>query len=274
MKKIYISILVLFSISVIHAQDFQGALTYGTKTNIHIQKEQEQSFKYKSPNRKDKDSIHRVINDSTLYNHLKRKGKIVDSIQVIFGNSKIRKTYYQNEKIEYIFDLASVKKITHTPKYECIDTTSFKLVDYKDEVQIIESDSIFSINGHACKKIKVIKSNFYFIELYFVESEFKNLADAFIFDINNNLLFQNLYFLRKNLEFKKIIKLKYYSKPNAIEFEYILKSMIKRPYTENDFSLPKYEYCFWDILDDKKLMRTHKKRMKLEKERLKREKNE
>lgn len=265
MKKIYILILILLNISVINAQDFQGILTYETKTNVHIQKGQKQNLKLKSPNRKDKDSIHVFVNDSTLYNHLKRKGKIVDSIKVVFGNYKIRKTYYQKEKIEYIFDLASAKKITHTPKYECIDTTDLKLIDYKDEVEIFESDSIFTINGYECKKIKIIKSDYYFIDLYFVESEFKNLTDALIFDINSNLLFQNLYFLRKKMEFKKIIKLNYYSKPNAIDFEYILKSMISKPYSESDFSLPKYEYCFWDTLNDKKLMRKHKKRLKREK---------
>jgi len=69
-----------------------------------------------------------------------------------------------------------------------------------------------------------------------------------------------LYFLKNKLEFKKIIKLNYYSKPNAVDFEYILKSMITKPYSESDFVLPKYEYCFWDVLEDKKLMKKHKKK--------------
>lgn len=258
----------------LNAQDFEGILKYESKTNIHIQKEQEMDFKFKSPNRKVKDSINVIINDSTFYDNLKKKGKIVDSIKIIFGRAKFRKTYYKKENIEYIFDLVSAKKITHAPKYECIDTTNIELVDYKSKVQIIESDSIFTINGVDCKKIKIIKSNFYFIDIYYKESEFKNLANAFIYDINNNLLFQNLYFLKIKLEFKKIIKLKYYSKPNAVDFEYVLKSMIKKPYSESDFTLPKYEYCFWDVLEDKKLMRKHKKRIKLEKKRLKDEKKE
>ena len=274
MNKIYILTLIILNISALNAQDFEGILKYESKTNIHIQKKQEQDFKFKSPNRKDKDSIHVIINDSTFYDRWKKKGRIVDSIKIVFGDAKFRKTYYKKEKIEYIFDLVSAKKITHTPKYECIETTNIELVDYTSKVQIVESDSIFTINDLECKKIKIIKSNFYFIDIYYKESEFKNLADAFIYDINNNLLFQNLYFLKNKLEFKKIIKLKYYSKPNAVDFEYILKSMIKKPYSESDFALPKYDYCFWDVLEDKKLMRKHKKRMKLEKKRLKNEKSQ
>ena len=269
--RIYILTLIILNISALNAQDFEGTLKYDSKTNIHIQKEQD--FKFKSPNRKDKDSIHVIINDSTFFNRLKKKGRIVDSIKIVFGDSKFRKTYYKKEKIEYIFDLVSEKKITHTPKYECIDTTNIELLDYKSKVQIIESDSIFNINGLDCKKLKIIKSNFYFIEIYYAESKFKNLADAFIYDINNNLLFQNLYFLKNKLEFKKIIKLKYYSKPDAVDFEYNLKSMTIKPYSTSDFALPKYDYCFWDVLEDKKLMRKHKKRMKLEKKRLKNVKN-
>jgi hypothetical protein len=272
MKKILILTIIILNFIDVKAQDFEGTLIYNSKTNIHIQKEI--NYKVKSSNRKDKDSIHVIINDSIFYNRWKKKGRIVDSIKIVFGDVKFRKTYYKKEKIEYIFDLVSAKKITHTPKYECIETTNIELVDYTNKVQIVESDSIFTINDLDCKKIKIIKSNFYFIDIYYKESEFKNLADGFIYDINNNLLFQNLYFLKNKLEFKKIIKLNYYSKPNAVDFEYILKSMIKKPYSESDFALPKYDYCFWDVLEDKKLMKKHKKRMKLEKKRLKNEKSQ
>jgi len=273
MKKILILILLVLNVFVINAQDFEGTLIYDSKMNIHIKKEI--NFKVKSPNKKDKDSIHIIINDSTFYNHEKKKGRIVDSIKIVFGKKKIRKTYYKKNIIEFIFDLTNSNKTTHNPKYECIETEKIKLVDYynNNKIQIIESDSIFSIDGNNCKKIKIINSNYYFIDIYYAESEFKNLTDAFIFDINNNILLQNLYFLKNKLEFKKIIKLKYYSKPNMVDYEYILKSIIKKPYSESDFALPKYDYCFWDIFDDKKLMRKHRKRMKREKKRLKKEIN-
>lgn len=254
------------------AQDFEGNLIYNSKTNIHIQKEI--NYKTKSPNRRDKDSIHIIINDSTMYSRMKRKGRIIDSIKIVFGKNKFRKTYYKKNNLEFIFDLTNSEKTTHTPKYECIETEKIKLIDVKSKVKVIESDSIFIINGINCKKLKIIKSNYFFIDIYYVTSEFKNLTDAFIYDINNNLLFQNLYFLKEKLEYKKIIKLKYYSKPYAVDYEYILKSMIEKPYSEKDFTLPKYDYCFWDTLDDKKLMRKHKKRMKLEKKKLEKEKNQ
>lgn len=269
MKRTLILIVIILNIYSLKAQDFEGNLIYNSKTNIHIKKEI--NHKSKSPNRRDKDSIHIIINDSTMYSRMKKKGRIIDSIKIVFGENKFRKTYYKKDNLEFIFDLTNSEKTTHTPKYECVDTEKIKLINEKSKVQIIENDSIFSINDINCKKLKIIKSNYYFIDIYYVMSEFKNLTDAFIYDINNNLLFQNLYFLKEKLEYKKIIKLKYYSKPNAVDFEYILKSMIEKPYSEKDFTLPKYDYCFWDTLNDKKLMRKHKKRMKLEKERLEKE---
>ena len=262
MKKIYILTFIIFNFFNLNAQNFEGILTYESKTNIHVQKKQELDYKVKSQNKKDKDSVHIAINDSTLFENWRKKGEIVDSIKVIFGNKKFKKTYYKKDNIEYIFDFTAAKKITHTPKYECIDTTDIKLIEYKSKIKVVENDSIFSINGFDCKKLKVIKSNYYFIDIYYVESDFINLADAFIYDINNNLLFQNLYFIKNKLEFKKIIKLKYYTKQDAVDFEYILESVITKPYSESDFTLPEYEYCFWDTLDNKKLMRKHKKRLK------------
>tara|TARA_R110002073_G_scaffold14554_2_gene59373 strand:+ start:58223 stop:59023 length:801 start_codon:yes stop_codon:yes gene_type:complete len=262
MKKTFILIGTLLNILILSAQDFEGVLLYECKTNIHIKKEV--NFKVQNPNRK-KDSTQIIINDSTYYNRLKNKGTIVDSIRVVFGKKKFKKTYYKKDKTEFIFDLLSGKKITHTPKYECIDTTQIKLIDYKNKIKTVKSDSTYIVNGLVCQKIKISLSNYYFIELYYTKSEFKNLADLFIYDINNNLLFQNLYFLKEKLQYKKIVKLKYYSKPNAVDFEYILSSLTKKQSLESDFSLPTYDYCYWDIFEDKKLMRKHKKKIRREK---------
>lgn len=263
MKKKFVTVFILLCATFVKAQNFEGSLLYECKTNIHISEEEKINFN--NYNQKYKDSTHKVINDSTLLNRMQERGKNVDSIKIIFGKNRLRKTYIQKDKLEYIFDFEKAKKITHTPKYECIDTTDIKLVDYSNKVQVIESDSVFIVNGIECNKIIVKKSNYYFFDIYYTKSKYRNMADAFIFETNNNVLFQNLYFLKDKLTFKKIIKLKYYTSMDAVDWEYILKSTSEQEITEKDLALPKYEYCLWDILEDGKLRRKHRKRNRLEK---------
>jgi hypothetical protein len=138
------------------------------------------------------------------------------------------------------------------------------LRDYKSKIKTISNDSIYILNNQEYKKLKINLSDYYFIDLYYEESQYKNLGDIFVYEINNNILFQNLYFLKDFLKYKKVVKLKYYTKLNKVEHEYILDTIIKKKNLEKEFILPEYEYCFWNVFEDKKLMRKHRKRKRLE----------
>ncbi|NQY07742.1 MAG: hypothetical protein HRT68_16485 [Flavobacteriaceae bacterium] len=256
MKRTILWFCILYGSSCI-AQDFEGVLTYKCNTKVHLKEDINYSFR--NPNKK-KDSIYVTLNDSTLYNNLKRNDRIVDSIKIVFGKNRFRKTYYKRDHIQYIFNLASGEKITHTPKFECIDTTNIKLTDYQEHAKITESDSIFTINGTACKKVNILLNNYAYFDIYYAESEYKNLANAFIYETNNNFLYSNLYFLKERLLFKKILKLKYATKYEAVDFEYELSSVSATTIEDVDFSLPEYDYCQLDIFEDKKLMRKHRKK--------------
>ena len=80
--------------------------------------------------------------------------------------------------------------------------------------------------------------------------------------VMNNLLLDNLYEFRSVLQHKKVLELHHYTKFNQVDIWYkFLRTEIGMD-LESEFTLPEYEYCYWDTLDNKKLRRKHRKKMK------------
>lgn len=261
-----LSLVILLCItSSLHAQNFNGILTYEAKVIPHLG--EEYNLTLKDPSGGKKDSIKVAINDSALIQRMKRKGQWVDSLRIVYGDQKLKKTYFKKDTLEYVFDFEKGLKYTHTPKYHCIDTVAFKLTDYSADVKVVKSDSIIRINNFDTQKYTVSLKNYLFFDLYVAKSEYTNMADGFVVESINNLLFSNLDAVKSELKGKLIVHLRYYTKLDKVDFVYTLSSIQKESNLENEFIFPNYEYCYWDTLNDKKLQRKHRKKMKKKKKR-------
>lgn len=266
MKKIAV-LLCLISIS-LSAQNFEGVLTYKMKVLPHLSDEVKVELKNSSG--KKEDSIKLSMNNSNFVERFKKSKNWVDSLRIILGKNKIKKTYYKERVLEYVFDLDQNKKFTHTPEYQCIDSININFENQQNVLKWVYSDSIYEINGVKTRKLTISKKNSLFVDLYISESPYKNTSDGFIYDMMSNLLFDNLYPVRKELEGVWIQRLRYYTKFDQVDIIYHLESYQALQETEEEFRFPNYEYCYWDILDDKKLLKKHRKKMK---ERAKNRKN-
>ncbi|MEQ6124690.1 hypothetical protein AAON49_10845 [Pseudotenacibaculum sp. MALMAid0570] len=245
------------------SQDFEGVLMYKREVVPHLS--DEIKIQFKDPSGKKGDSIKLIINNSNFVEKSKNSRNWVDSLRIVFGKNKIKKTYYKKKNLEYVFDFDKGKKYTHTPDYQCIDSVEIKFKELDSDLKFVQSDSIYNVNGVDCKKITISKKDFLFIDLFVTESDYKNTADGFIYDIMNNLLFDNLYPFRKELENHWVVKLRYYTKYDQVDIIYTLQKRQTLSDSHKEFVFPQYEYCYWDILNDKKLMRKHRKRMKKKK---------
>lgn len=241
------------------AQNFQGVLTYKMEVVPHLS--DEVKVQMKNPGGQKGDSIELTINNSNFVEKFKKSKNWVDSLRIVLGNSKIKKTYYKEKVLEYVFDLNTNKKYIHTPEYQCIDSVKVDFKESDNNLKWVRSDSVYKINGVECDKIIISKNNLLFIDLYVSKSDYSNASSGFVYETMNNLLFENLYPFKEELQNKWIQKLRYYTKYDQVDIIYTLQQTQALSNSNKEFVFPKYGYCYWDILDDKKLMKKHKKRM-------------
>lgn len=255
-------LLLLFCIASLQSfsRNFEGVLTYKMEVVPHLT--DEVKVELKNPSGKKRDSINLIINNSNFVEKFKKSKNWVDSLRIVLGKNKIKKTYYKEKVLEYVFDFDKNKKFTHTPEYQCIDSVNLGFKETDTSLKLVRSDSIYKINDVATKKITISKKNILFIDLYVSESDYKNTADGFVFEIMNNLLFDDLYPFKKELEGLWVQQMRYRTKYDQVDIIYTLQETKELLDSNQEFVFPDYEYCYWDILDNKKLMKKHRKRMK------------
>ena len=258
MRKLFV--LFCFVSTFSYSQSFEGVQTYKMQVVPHLS--DEVKIQFKDPSGKKSDSIKLTINNSNYVEKFKNSKNWVDSLRIVLGKNKIKKTYYKEKVLEYVFDFDKNKKFTHTPEYQCIDSVEMKFNERDEELKFVRSDSVYKINGVECKKFTISKKDFLFLDFFVSKSEYKNASDGFIFEVMNNLLLTDVFPYRKEFEGFLIQKVRFYTKYNQVDTIYLLQDVKAVSNTEEEFIFPKYEYCYWDILDDKKLMRKHRKRMK------------
>lgn len=256
----YLLLLMSFVSLSVSAQEFKGALTY--KMEVIPRISQEINLSMKDPSGKKTDSIKVVLNNATFLKKFKEGKQWVDSLRVVYDDNKIKKSYYKKNTLEYVFDFDKKKKYTHTPNYQCVDSVDLKINDIWNKLKITKSDSVYNINGYECKKITISRGGYYYLDLYLSKTDYSNIGDGFLFETTNNLLMSNLVGFEDELQNQLVVQLRWYTKNDQVDIWYKLDQMVKMSDVKNEFKFPEYEYCYWDILDDKKLMRKHKKRMK------------